>query len=128
MTPVNHPVSGPALTFVLADEIARLREALAAHGTRSARTLIKSGPLRVTLVGLASGGGLKPHHADGPIMIQVLHGAIEFMSGGQQWRLVPGSIFTLAAGLTHSVESPEGAIFMLTVAATGAHVPDPGQL
>ena len=88
----------------------------------------QSGPLRVTLVGLAPGGGLKPHHADGPIMIQVLHGAIEFASGGQQWRLVPGSIFTLAAGLTHSVESPEGAIFVLTVAATGAHVPDPGQL
>lgn len=117
MSSLDHPVSGPALVFTLGDELQAVHEALARSGTRTARTLVKEGPLRATLVGLAAGGELKEHRADGPISVHVLEGEIEFSAEGKQWRLSAGSLLSLAPAIRHAVRSATGGVFLLTVAA-----------
>ena len=101
MSPVQHPVSGPALAFTLADELRTLHEELARTERRIGRTLVKDGPLRVTLVGLNPGGERA--------------GALEFEAGEKRWPLTAGSLLALDAGITHSVRSERGGVFLLTV-------------
>ncbi|HET7584919.1 MAG TPA: cupin domain-containing protein [Gemmatimonadaceae bacterium] len=116
---VQHQISGRALQLSLAEEQARVREELAADRTRSARTLIKNGPLRVTLIGLHGGGEMHEHRADGPITVQVLEGDIAFEAEGRRWPLAAGDLLALDAGVTHSVRSKSGGFFLLTVIAPG---------
>ena len=115
MSPVRHQVSGPALAFSLDDEIETVRRELAGTAGRVARTLVKDGPMRVTLVGVSAGGSLKPHKADGPISVQVLEGAIEMQVEGQAVPLERGALFVLERGVTHAVRSTSGGFFLLTV-------------
>ena len=115
MSPTQHPVSGPALVFDLAEELRIVHEQLAST-SRSARTLVKNGSLRATLMGLAAGGSIAAHSADGPITVHVLEGAIDFEADGKTWSLPTGSLFALDAGIVHSVRSTQGAAFLLTVA------------
>ncbi|HEU4629981.1 MAG TPA: cupin domain-containing protein [Gemmatimonadaceae bacterium] len=115
MSPVQHPVSGPALAFSLADELRTLHEELARTERRIGRTLVKDGPLRVTLVGLRAGGELRPHRAAGPITVQVLEGEVEFEAEGKRWPLATGTLLALEAGITHAVRSAGGGVFLLTV-------------
>lgn len=116
MSPVRHPVSGTALVFELAAECRIVHEQLATT-TRTARTLVKNGPLRATLIGLAAGSELASHKADGPITIHVLEGAIELEAEGRTSPLPAGSLLALGAGIVHAVRSREGGVFLLTVAA-----------
>ena len=115
MSPVNRRITGATIQLSLPDEARVVREQLDAGKERAARTLIKDGPLRVTLVGLRAGGSLAAHKADGPITIHVLEGTIEFEAEGERWTLDTGSLFSLEAGLTHSVAAPGGGLFLLTV-------------
>ncbi len=115
MSPVNRRITGAALELSLSDEARVVKEQLHAGKERAARTLIKDGPLRVTLVGLRAGGALASHKADGPITVQVLEGTVEFEAEGQEWTLSTGALFALDAGVTHSVRAPEGGLFLLTV-------------
>lgn len=118
MSPVKHPVSGVALQFDLDHERQALREQLATS-QRMGRTLVKNGPLRATLVGMAAGGTMEPHKADGPITVQVLEGTVEFEVEGA-WRTLPaGSLLAFGAGVVHAVRSAEGGIFLLTVVSVG---------
>ena len=115
MTPVKHPVSGPALTFSLSDELATLKDELRNAGARTAKTLIKEGPVTVTLIGVNPGGSLHAHKAAGPITVQVLEGEVEFSIGESMRALPTGTLLALDAGVTHAVQSPRGGIILLTV-------------
>jgi len=115
MSPVKHPVSGPELTFSLFDEIAMLRSELRNSPERAAKTLIKEGPLTVTLIGVNAGGSLHPHKAGGPITVQVLEGEVEFTVGNESRTLPAGTLFALDGGITHAVHSTDGGVFLLTV-------------
>jgi quercetin dioxygenase-like cupin family protein len=120
MSPTQHPVSGPALLFDLTEELQIVHEQLT-KSSRSARTLVKNGSLRATLMGLAAGGELASHSADGPITVHLLEGAMDFEADGKTWSLRQGSFFALDAGIVHSVRSAQGAVFLLTVSlATNA--------
>jgi quercetin dioxygenase-like cupin family protein len=114
MSPTEHPVHGPALLFDLAEELQIVHEQLT-KGSRAARTLVKNGSLRATLIALAGGGELAAHSAEGPITVHVLEGALEFGVEGKKWSLRKGSFLALDAGVEHSARSAEGAIFLLTV-------------
>jgi quercetin dioxygenase-like cupin family protein len=117
MSPVGRRVAGEILSFVLADEMARVRRELETASGRIARTLVKNGPLSVTLVGVKPGGELKEHTARGPITIQVIEGSVEFESRGTPQPLTMGMLLSLDGGVPHSVTSERGAIFLLTVTA-----------
>lgn len=115
MSPVQHRVSGAALSFTLADEMQRVREELAKVQARIGRTLVKDGPLRVTLVGLNADHGLHEHRAAGPVTIHVLEGAIEVDVAGARKSLDAGMLLALDAGVAHAVTSRSGGFFLLTV-------------
>jgi len=87
---------------------------LAKHG-RSARTLSKEGPLRLTLIALAANGFLPAHSTDGPVTIHVLDGSVTLDVLEQEYQLASGDVLILAAGVPHSAKSAEGVRFLLTV-------------
>lgn len=119
MSSLKHAVSGTALSFSLGSEQTRIREELStAAGSRVGRTLVKDGPLRVTIVGIAAGGAMKEHKAAGPVTIHVLEGEIVLDVEGTQSTAASGMLFALEAGIPHSVQSQGGAVFLLTVVAT----------
>ncbi|HKP29230.1 MAG TPA: cupin domain-containing protein [Gemmatimonadales bacterium] len=121
---MQRALSGAVLSFSLHDEMRIVRDELASERDRIARTLLKDGALRVTLVALKPGAHLGAHRADGPILVQVLEGSVEFHVAGSSVPLPEGSLLSLEAGLEHSVSSAAGGIFLLTVVAQAALPPD----
>jgi len=119
MSPVKHAVSGPALTFSLTEEMASLKSELRNAPARAAKTLIKEGPVTVTLIGVNAGGSLHAHKADGPITVQVLEGEVEFAIGETTRSLPAGTLLALDGGITHAVHSAHGGVFLLTVVNAG---------
>jgi quercetin dioxygenase-like cupin family protein len=118
MSAITRPLEGhDTLHIRLDDEYDALRSSAAlAHTGRSARTLIKDGPLRVTLIALAPGGTMAEHQADGPITVQPIQGRITFHVGETTHELRPGDLLTVHGGVRHSVESATGGMFLLTLA------------
>lgn len=116
MSSLNRPLAGDALLFDLAEEIDATR---AAHppeqAGRTARTLLKNGPLRVTLILLQAGGEIAEHTASGPITIHVLRGVIRLNIAGHEHRIAAGQIVSAAAGVHHAVAADEESAFLLTV-------------
>lgn len=82
---------------------------------RNGRTLLKSGPLRVTLVVMSAGGEIPEHNAEGPITVHVLDGTIRFSAGGQDHDIRAGGVLTAGPGVAHHVSSRNGGAFLLTV-------------
>jgi quercetin dioxygenase-like cupin family protein len=97
------------------------QDLLTRHG-RSARTLVKDGPLRLTLIAIAAGGGMPSHNADGPVTIHLLEGDVTFEAEGREYPLVPGEVLVLASGVQHAARSTAGCVFLLTV----VHLPSAG--
>lgn len=116
MSSIDRPLSGATLRFALAEERARVNDPeLLQRNGRNARTLVKAGPLRVTLVMVGAGGRIAPHLTDGPITVHVLDGEIRFRVAGKEHALSAGDLLVVDAGVEHSVESPVGGTFLLTV-------------
>jgi quercetin dioxygenase-like cupin family protein len=125
MPALSRPLANESLRFNLDEEAFHLRgvPALARDG-RTARTLVKDGPVRVTLIALAPGGEIPAHHADGPVTIQPVWGRISIRTDSGERVLEPGDLLSLGGGVQHAVGSQIGGIFVLTVvkpcAAEGA--------
>jgi quercetin dioxygenase-like cupin family protein len=116
MSSIDRPLSGAALRFTLSEERARVDDPeLLKRNGRNARTLVKEGPLRVTLVKVAAGGRIAPHLTDGPITIHVLDGEIRFRAADKEHALGAGDLLVVDGGVEHSVESAAGGTFLLTV-------------
>ncbi len=116
MPSIQRPLSGSPLVFRISEEKAQVGDAATfeRHGRR-ARTLVKDGPLRVTLIELAPGGGMAEHRAPGPITVQPLSGRIHFAVEGKEHELGVGDFLALEKGVPHSVSSTSGGAFLLTV-------------
>jgi quercetin dioxygenase-like cupin family protein len=116
MPSIQRPLAGDILVFNLVEERERAADAeLINRSGRNARTLLKDGALRVTLVVLGPGGELAEHEAAGPITLQVVEGRIRFSAGDEQHELGPDQLLTAGPGIRHRVTSEEGAAFLLTV-------------
>jgi quercetin dioxygenase-like cupin family protein len=116
VTPVDRHLSGDVLEFDLDAEVQTAGKELMAGPARIARTLVKEGPLRLTLVGLSPGGTIRPHQADAPITILVLKGEILLEAGGETRHLTKGSLVALDRGIRHAVSAPRGGFFLLSLA------------
>jgi len=88
--------------------------------SRIARTLVKEGPLRLTLIGVRPGGGMHEHVAEGPITIHALEGTIVVHASGEVRTLAAGGLMALEGGVRHDVSSNEGGLFLLTLIAPAA--------
>jgi quercetin dioxygenase-like cupin family protein len=119
MTSFDRPLSGETMVFDLAEETRTARSARAdGDARRTARTLLKDGPLRITLIVLEPGAELAEHAAAGPITVQPVEGTIRFRAGADEQLLRPGQVLSARAGVRHAVTSDDGAAFLLTVVMT----------
>lgn len=122
MSSLHRTIEGDAVVRHLTQDQREIDQALLAKHGRSARTLVKEGPLRLTLIAIARGGELPEHDADGPISVHVIDGEIHFSAAGSAYSLGVGDVMVLAAGVRHSARSEKGGTFLLTV----VHLPSAG--
>jgi quercetin dioxygenase-like cupin family protein len=115
MSSLKRTISGPVLPHRLTRDELLLDHTLLEERGRTARTLVKEGPLRLTLMALAANGVLPEHRADGPVTIHVLDGAVVFTAMGTTYELAAGEILVFAAGVPHEARSSGGCVFLLTV-------------
>jgi quercetin dioxygenase-like cupin family protein len=110
-------LSGKMLRFLIDAEDETLHEfAESSKSGRAAKTLVKQGPLRVTLVALRKGTALPPHQVDGPVSIQTLRGCLEITTDKGATPLPAGSLVTLEAGLAHAARAVEDSAILITFA------------
>lgn len=122
MSSLQRTIEGDVLVQHLTQDQRTIDQDLVARHGRSARTLVKEGPLRLTLLALGAAGGLPAHRTDGPVSVHLLEGDVTFEAAGGEHSLVPGDVLVLAAGVEHSARSTSGALFLLTV----VHSPSAG--
>jgi quercetin dioxygenase-like cupin family protein len=118
MSSMHRTIDGEVLVRHLSqDEMMIDRELLAQRG-RTARTIVKEGPVRLVLMALSPGGDLPAHSTDGPVTIHVTDGEVVFRAVGDEYHLVTGDVLVFAAGVEHSATSEPGCVFLLTVMRT----------
>ncbi|HEY8794373.1 MAG TPA: hypothetical protein VIM15_05450 [Gemmatimonadaceae bacterium] len=115
MSSMQRTLAGDVLVQHLTDDEMLVDRSLVALHGRSARTLIKEGPLRVTVIALAANGNLPAHSTSGPISIQLLEGDITFTAAGREYPLGSRDLLVVAGGVEHSARSAAGGAFLLTV-------------
>ena len=115
MSSMQRTLAGDVLVQHLTDDEMLVDRSLVALHGRSARTLIKEGPLRVTVIALAANGNLPAHSTSGPISIQLLEGDITFTAAGREYPLASRDLLVVAGGVEHSARSAAGGAFLLTV-------------
>ncbi|MEO8336212.1 MAG: hypothetical protein ABI664_14635 [bacterium] len=116
MSSMHRTISGDIIVQHLGTDALTIDSVLLAQHGRSARTLVKEGPLRLTLMGLAAGGVLPPHSTDNPVSIQMLNGDATFYALDKEYVLDPGDVLVFAARVEHAAQSVHGALILLTVA------------
>ncbi len=118
MSSMHRTVSGNIIVQHLGADALMIDPILLAKHGRSARTLVKEGALRLTLMGLAAGGVLPPHSTDNPVSIHVLDGDVIFYALDHEYALAAGDVLIFAARVEHAARSVRGVLFLLTVAHT----------
>lgn len=120
MSSLHRTLEGDVLVHHLPRDEQTIDAALVAKHGRSARTLVKEGPLRLTLMALAPGGDTPPHHAEGPVSIHVVEGDAVFTAAGKDYTVALGDVIVFGAGVEHAVRSVHGCTLLLTVVHTAA--------
>lgn len=110
-------LSGKMLRFLIDAEDETLREFAQASKTgRAAKTLVKQGALRITLVALKKGTTLPPHQVAGPVSIQILRGCLELTTDKGAIPVPAGSLVTLQARLKHAATAVDDSAILITFA------------
>jgi quercetin dioxygenase-like cupin family protein len=116
MSSLTRPLAGANLTFELGDQIAELRQDPSyARSGRVGRTLVKSGPLRLTLTVLAGGIDVGTHHADTPMTLHVLEGGLRYRVGGQEFELGRGELLFFGPGHAQDIRALGDTALLLTI-------------
>ncbi len=104
------------ISFALDEEVTTLMQGRQWQtGTRAAITLVKNVALTIVLVALHKAEVLHEHHAEGPITVCVVAGAIRFRAAGDERILRRGTLLALASAIPHEVEALEDSAFAVTV-------------
>jgi quercetin dioxygenase-like cupin family protein len=109
-------LSGPAITFSIAEEIGLLRqEPEWIAGTRNAVTVVKTSNLSLVLISLRKEANLCGHQVDGPITLQVISGAVRFGVAGQPQILATGTVLALEKSVVHDIQAVDDSELLLTI-------------
>jgi quercetin dioxygenase-like cupin family protein len=111
----RQPLEGDVLVRHLKEDERTIDQALLARHGRSARTLVKQGVLRITIIALAPGGDMETHSTSGPVSMHVVEGEIIFSALGREYVAQAGDVLVMAPGVEHSLRSAVGGVFLLTV-------------
>jgi len=110
-------LAGRRLTFTLAAEDDTLKQFAEESKTgRAGKTLVKEGPLRITLVALKKGTTLPSHHVDCPISIQAIRGCLRLTTEKGDLEVSVGSLIALSPGVVHTAKAHEDCAILLTFA------------
>src|SRR5690242_3543053 len=114
--PEHRVLDSPLMSFATEKEIEKLKASEQwRRESRAALTLVKTPAVTIVLVALHAGAVMKEHHAEGPITLAVLEGAIRFKTAGEERVLRRGGLLALADAIQHEVEAIEESAFVLTV-------------
>jgi quercetin dioxygenase-like cupin family protein len=119
MSSMNRVLDGDVLVHHLTQDERMIDPDLLARHGRGGRTLVKDGPLRLTIMGLAAGGVLPAHSTDAPVTIHLLEGDATFNALGRDYPLTSGDVLVFGPGVEHSARSDKGGTFLLTVIYLG---------
>ena len=109
-------LSGPAITFAIAEEINLLRqEPEWISGKRNSVTVVKTSNLSVVLTAIKKGATLCGHEVHGPNTVQVLSGAIQFGVSGEPRTLAAGAVIALDKGIPHDIQALQDSELLLTI-------------
>jgi quercetin dioxygenase-like cupin family protein len=113
----THRLHGEILQFAVDAEESALRAAAGSSGVgRAAKTLVKAGPLRITMAALRRDAVLEPHQVTGPVSLQVLSGRLRIGTRGGTTTVAAGGLAALDAGVEHTAEALEDTTVLITVA------------
>jgi quercetin dioxygenase-like cupin family protein len=117
---ITRPLAGENLTFDLAGQIADLRqdESYARSG-RVGRTLVKAGPLRLTLTIIAEGVQIGTHHAASPMTLQPLEGGLRYRVGDDEFEIGRGDVLFFEPGHAQDIRALEDTALLLTITGEG---------
>jgi quercetin dioxygenase-like cupin family protein len=111
----THKLSAKVLQIDTAAEEAKLaRQAASAKTGRAAKTFVKEGRLRVTLIALRKGTVLSAHTVPGEVSIAVTRGAVEIGTAGEGIPAKRGAVVVLEAGVTHDVRALRDSALLIT--------------
>ena len=93
MSPITRALTGKNLSFDLGKQIAELREDGGyVRSGRIGRTLVKSGPLRLTLTLIAAGVDVGTHQATTPMTLLVVQGRLRYRVEDEEFELGQGEV------------------------------------
>ena len=122
MSSLERTLDGEVLVHHLTQDERMIDPLLLARNGRTARTLVKEGALRLTMIAIAARGDMPTHSTNGPVSIHVLQGEVTFEALGEKYPLSTGDVLVFAAGVEQSARSEPGCLFLLTV----VHAPSAG--
>lgn len=116
MSSITRALTGKRLTFSLDAQIAELRkdENFVRSG-RVGRTLVKAGPLRLTLTLIAKDVDVGTHHATSPMTIQVLHGRLRYRVDDEEFEIGQGEVLFFGPGHAQDIRACEDTALLLTI-------------
>lgn len=115
MSSLDRTLEGDVLVHHLPRDEQTIDAALVAKHGRSARTLVKEGALRLTLMALGPSGDVPVHATDAPVSIHVVEGGVVFTAMGRDYTLAVGDVIVFGAGVEHALRSVHGCTLLLTV-------------
>jgi len=84
MSSMQRTLEGDVLVHHLKEDERMIDRTLLARHGRSARTLVKQGVLRITIIAIAPGGDMETHSTTGPVSMHVVEGEIVFTALGRE--------------------------------------------
>jgi len=116
MPQITRTLAGDNLTFDLGEQIAELRqdESYTRSG-RSGRTLVKAGPLRLTLTLLAEGVDVGTHHAASPMTLQTLEGRLRYRVGDGEFEIGQGEVLFFGPGHAQDIRALADTALLITI-------------
>ena len=121
MSSITRALTGNKLTFDLEEQIAELRrdESYVRSG-RVGRTLVKAGPLRLTLTLIADGVDAGTHHAASPMTLQVLQGRLHYREDEEEFEIAQGEVLFFGPGHAQDIRALEDTALLLTITGDAA--------
>lgn len=121
MSPITRALTGENLSFDLGKQIAELREdGSYVRSGRTGRTLVKAGPLRLTLTLIAAGVDVGTHQATSPMTLLVVQGRLRYRVENEEFELGQGEVLFFGPGHAQDIRALEDTALLLTITAGGA--------
>ena len=118
MSSITRALTGDNLTFDLSEQIGELRRD--ESYIRSGRTLVKAGPLRLTLTVIAEGVEVGTHHAASPMTLQCLEGRLHYRVGDEESEIGQGEVLFFGPGHAQDIRALEDTALLLTITGSGS--------